>query len=57
MTVEQLATKSGISWRGLMYLEHGERNPRLLTLVDLASALEVEVASILPTTTRSGSDG
>jgi len=56
LTVEQLATRSGLSWRGLMYLEHGERNPRLLTLVDLAAALGVDVAALLPATPPSEAD-
>lgn len=50
MTVEQLATESGLSTRGLMYLEHGQRNPRYLTLLNIAEALKVHITTLIGST-------
>ncbi|WP_405731203.1 helix-turn-helix domain-containing protein [Streptomyces sp. NBC_01537] len=40
-SLEQLAERSGLSFRGLIYIEHGRRNPSVLTLLRIASGLEV----------------
>ncbi|MFJ9006391.1 helix-turn-helix domain-containing protein [Streptomyces canus] len=33
MTLEELADHSGLSFRGVVYIEHGQRNPSLTTLL------------------------
>lgn len=38
-TLEQLAERSGLSFRGLIYIEHGRRNASALTLLRIASGL------------------
>jgi transcriptional regulator with XRE-family HTH domain len=40
-SLEQLAERSDLSFRGLIYIEHGQRNPSILTVVDIAKALDV----------------
>ncbi|WP_234467808.1 helix-turn-helix domain-containing protein [Streptomyces sp. MBT62] len=40
-SLEELAERSGLSFRGLIYIEHGQRNPSVLTLVDIAAALDI----------------
>ncbi|MFJ6985663.1 MULTISPECIES: helix-turn-helix domain-containing protein [unclassified Streptomyces] len=40
-SLEQLAERSALSFRGLIYIEHGQRNPSILTMVDIAKALDV----------------
>lgn len=47
MTLEQLAAKSGMSFRGVVYIEHGRRNPSLTTLLNLATGLEANPSSLL----------
>lgn len=39
MSIEALAESAGMSWRGLIYIEHGQRNASYLTLASLAGAL------------------
>ncbi|MFI6931544.1 helix-turn-helix domain-containing protein [Streptomyces sp. NPDC050287] len=41
-SLEELAERSGLSFRGLIYIEHGQRSPSVLTLLDIASGLDVE---------------
>lgn len=40
-SLEQLAERSGLSFRGLIYIEHGRRNAGVLTLMRIASGLDV----------------
>ncbi|QMU73680.1 helix-turn-helix transcriptional regulator [Streptacidiphilus sp. P02-A3a] len=40
-SLEQLAERSGLSFRGLIYIEHGQRNASVLTLLQIASGLDV----------------
>ncbi|MFJ7098134.1 helix-turn-helix domain-containing protein [Streptomyces mirabilis] len=46
-SLEQLAERSGLSFRGLIYIEHGKRNPSVLTLVDIAAALDVAPGELI----------
>ncbi|MFF2469811.1 helix-turn-helix domain-containing protein, partial [Streptomyces mirabilis] len=39
--------RSGLSFRGLIYIEHGRRNPGVLTILDIAKGLEVQPGDIL----------
>ncbi|WP_329598731.1 helix-turn-helix domain-containing protein [Streptomyces pseudovenezuelae] len=41
-SLEQLAERSGLSFRGLIYIEHGRRNLSVLTLLGIAAGLGVE---------------
>ncbi|MFE0576882.1 helix-turn-helix domain-containing protein [Streptomyces albogriseolus] len=47
LTLEELADRSGMSFRGLVYIEHGRRNPSLTTLLNLAHGLRVSPSSLL----------
>ncbi|MFF4805875.1 helix-turn-helix domain-containing protein [Streptomyces sp. NPDC001351] len=44
MTLEELAAHSGLSFRGVVYIEHGQRNP---TLINLAGGLHVQPSRLL----------
>ncbi|MET8431758.1 helix-turn-helix transcriptional regulator [Streptomyces sp900116325] len=46
-TLEELASRSGLSFRGVVYIEHGRRNPSLITLLNLARGLQAEPSSLL----------
>ncbi|MFD7477703.1 helix-turn-helix domain-containing protein [Streptomyces sp. NPDC059837] len=46
-SLEELAERSGLSFRGLIYIEHGRRNPGVLTILDIAKGLEVQPGDIL----------
>ncbi|MFD9510659.1 helix-turn-helix domain-containing protein [Streptomyces mirabilis] len=46
-SLEELAERSGLSFRGLIYIEHGRRNPGVLTILDIAKGLEVPPGDIL----------
>ncbi|MDT9700271.1 helix-turn-helix transcriptional regulator [Streptomyces sp. P17] len=46
-SLEELAERSGLSFRGLIYIEHGQRNPGVLTLLDVATALGVEPGDLV----------
>lgn len=48
LTQEQLAEAAGITPRGLMYIEHGRREPGYRTLVRLATALGQSLVIPLP---------
>lgn len=41
MTIERLAELSGMSPRGIIYIEHGRRDPGYRTLTAIAQALDV----------------
>ncbi|WP_314413082.1 helix-turn-helix domain-containing protein [Streptomyces kroppenstedtii] len=45
-SLEQLAERSGLSFRGLIYIEHGRRNPGVLTILSIASGLNVAPARL-----------
>ncbi|MEV8548618.1 helix-turn-helix transcriptional regulator [Streptomyces glaucescens] len=47
LTLEELADRSGMSFRGLVYIEHGRRNPSLITLLNLARGLHVSPSYLL----------
>ncbi|MFF5147545.1 helix-turn-helix domain-containing protein [Streptomyces sp. NPDC013157] len=59
-SLEQLAERSGLSFRGLIYIEHGRRNPSVLTILSIASGLNVAPAQLFedgfeaPDETKSG---
>jgi transcriptional regulator with XRE-family HTH domain len=46
-SLEELAERSGLSFRGLIYIEHGQRSPSVLTLLDIASGLDVEPGELI----------
>jgi len=46
LSVERLAELAGLSVRGVLYLEHGRRNPRATTLLAIAAALGVEIGDL-----------
>ncbi|WP_245697385.1 helix-turn-helix domain-containing protein [Streptomyces phaeochromogenes] len=45
-SLEELAERSGLSFRGLIYIEHGRRNPGVLTILSIASGLNVAPARL-----------
>jgi transcriptional regulator with XRE-family HTH domain len=47
LSVEELAARSGMSFRGVLYIEHGRRNPSLLTLIQLAAGLKTTLAELV----------
>ncbi|WP_349636915.1 helix-turn-helix transcriptional regulator [Streptomyces mirabilis] len=47
LTLEELAERSGMSFRGVLYIEHGQRNPSLTTLLNLARGLKVSPSTLL----------
>ena len=46
-SLEELAERSGLSCRGLIYIEHGQRSPSVLTLLDIAAGLGVEPGELV----------
>ncbi|MFJ8010797.1 helix-turn-helix domain-containing protein [Streptomyces fagopyri] len=46
-TLERLAERSDLSFRGLIYIEHGRRNPSVLTILDISTALGVAPGDLL----------
>ncbi|MFG2906147.1 helix-turn-helix domain-containing protein [Kitasatospora sp. NPDC048286] len=47
LSLEELAARSGLSFRGVAYIEHGRRNPSLTTLLSLARGLQADPSSLL----------
>ncbi|WP_377266743.1 helix-turn-helix domain-containing protein [Peterkaempfera sp. SMS 1(5)a] len=47
LSIEDLAERSGLSFRGVIYIEHGRRNPSLLTILQLAAGLQVPPTALL----------
>jgi transcriptional regulator with XRE-family HTH domain len=47
MTLEELAQGSGLSFRGVVYIEHGRRNPSLTTVLNLARGLGAPPSGLL----------
>ncbi|MFF9217424.1 helix-turn-helix domain-containing protein [Streptomyces viridosporus] len=47
LTLEELAEISGMSFRGIIYIEHGRRNPSLTTILALARGLQIAPSSLL----------
>ncbi|NNN33183.1 helix-turn-helix transcriptional regulator [Streptomyces sp. S3(2020)] len=46
-SLEELAERSGLSFRGLIYIEHGQRSPSVLTILDIAAGLDVEPGELV----------
>ena len=46
ITIEELATKSGISKSHLSYIERGEKEPTLSVLVMISIALKVDIKEL-----------
>ncbi|WP_405961420.1 helix-turn-helix transcriptional regulator [Streptomyces sp. NBC_00024] len=55
-SLEQLAERSGLSFRGLIYIEHGQRSPSVLTLLEIARGLGVEPGELVNHIAREESD-
>ncbi|QHA04628.1 helix-turn-helix domain-containing protein [Streptomyces broussonetiae] len=47
LTLEELAEVSGMSFRGIVYIEHGRRNPSLTTILALARGLTIAPSLLL----------
>ena len=47
MSLDALAEASGLSTRMLLGIEHGRRNPSLLTVLAIARGLGVEPATLI----------
>lgn len=47
MSLEELADRSGLSSRGVVYIEHGKRNPSLTTILNLARGLETAPSELV----------
>ena len=47
ITLEELAQRSGMSFRGVVYIEHGRRNPSLTTVLNLARGLDAAPSGLL----------
>ncbi len=47
ITLEELAARSGLSPRGVVYIEHGRRNPSLTTILNLARGLGTTPSRLL----------
>lgn len=46
LSLEELAHRSDLSFRGLIYIEHGRRNAGVLTLLKIADGLGVPPAAL-----------
>lgn len=46
LSLEELAERSEMSFRGLIYIEHGRRNAGVLTLLKIADGLGVAPAQL-----------
>ncbi|MCW2943754.1 MAG: putative C [Actinoallomurus sp.] len=47
MSLDALAEASGLSARMLIGIEHGRRNPSLLTILTVAKGLKVDPATLI----------
>lgn len=59
ITLEELAARSGLSFRGVAYIEHGRRNPSLTTILNLAAglgALPSYLLEVFDSATPAGAD-
>ncbi|MCZ4100814.1 helix-turn-helix domain-containing protein [Streptomyces sp. H39-C1] len=56
-SLEQLAERSGLSFRGLIYIEHGQRNASTLTLLRIASGLDVHPGKLFDGRSHDATDG
>jgi transcriptional regulator with XRE-family HTH domain len=52
--MEELAERSGMSFRGIAYIEHGRRNPSLLSLLQIAAGLGIAPRRLLEFAPGSG---
>jgi transcriptional regulator with XRE-family HTH domain len=46
LSLEELAERSELSFRGLVYIEHGRRNAGVLTVFKIADGLELPAAAL-----------
>jgi transcriptional regulator with XRE-family HTH domain len=53
VSMDSLAAKSGLSQPMISYVERGMRNPMLDTLLRIAGALEVDLASLIKRAVKS----
>lgn len=47
LSVEELAERSGMSFRGVIYIEHGRRNPSLTSILSLARGLGIAPSALM----------
>ena len=47
LSLEELAELSGLSFRGLVYVEHGRRSAGVLTLLRIAEGLQAPPSQLL----------
>jgi transcriptional regulator with XRE-family HTH domain len=47
MTLEGLAEAAGLSWRMVIGVEHGQRNPSLITVLALAQGLGLRAEQLI----------
>jgi len=47
LSAEELADRSGMSFRGVIYIEHGRRNPSLTSILNLARGLDAAPSVLL----------
>ncbi|MFE2925988.1 helix-turn-helix domain-containing protein [Streptomyces goshikiensis] len=47
LSMEELADRSDMSFRGIAYIEHGRRNPSLLSLLQIAAGLGIDPGRLL----------
>ena len=57
ISLEELAERSELSWRGVVYIEHGQRNPSLTTILDLARGLDAAPSDLLAIFDEAGDSG
>ncbi|MGA4861706.1 helix-turn-helix domain-containing protein [Streptomyces lavendulocolor] len=57
LSMEELAERSGMSFRGIAYIEHGRRNPSLLSLLQIAAGLGIAPRRLLEFVPGSGDLG
>ena len=46
LSLEELAERAGLSFRGLVYIEHGRRSAGFLTIFKIADGLELPVTAL-----------
>jgi transcriptional regulator with XRE-family HTH domain len=46
LSLEELAERAELSFRGLVYIEHGRRNAGVLTVLKIADGLEVKPSAL-----------
>ncbi len=56
ISIEELAARSGLSFRGVIYIEHGRRNPSLTSILDLARGLGTPASTLMSVFDASAGD-